>query len=117
MLLSRDGETMPRVNNGTSIMFPRLSRTTNGRATHLISNQMVDPPTSDALPLTQDGGNCSSMKVLSSPTSRTTRLWMSQETETKRTRTSLSMESMVVSTNNGISSMLMNGRVNPKREK
>jgi hypothetical protein len=37
---SRDGERMLPLNNGILMVSPRLSRTTNGRATHLIFNQM-----------------------------------------------------------------------------
>jgi hypothetical protein len=59
---SRDGERMLRANNGTSIKFPKLSRTTNGNLIHLTSNQMVAQPTSDVLLQTQGGGNSSNMK-------------------------------------------------------
>jgi hypothetical protein len=45
MLSSRDGETTPKLNNGTSMEFQRPSRITTGNHTHLIFNQMVDPTT------------------------------------------------------------------------
>jgi hypothetical protein len=61
---SRDGETTLELNNGTSMVSQRPSRTTTGSHTHLISNQTVDQPTSDALPLTQDGGNSSDTKMV-----------------------------------------------------
>jgi hypothetical protein len=60
---SRDGERMLLLNNGISMESPRLSRTTNGRATHLISNQMEDQTTWDAQLPTQDGGKCSDSKI------------------------------------------------------
>jgi hypothetical protein len=64
---SRDGEIMLLLSNGTSMEFPRLSRTTTGSHTPLISNPMEAQATSDAQPLTQDGGNCSDMKTTSLP--------------------------------------------------
>jgi hypothetical protein len=44
--------------------FPRPSRTTTGSLTHLISRSTVEATISDALPLTQDGGNSSEDKEL-----------------------------------------------------
>jgi hypothetical protein len=58
---SRDGEEMSEPSNGTSMRFPRPSRTTTGSHTHLISNQTVVQPISDVLQPTQDGGNCSDL--------------------------------------------------------
>jgi hypothetical protein len=40
----RDGETMLRDNNGTSMVSPRPLRITNGSLTHSISKAMVDQP-------------------------------------------------------------------------
>jgi len=64
MSTSEDGERMPRVNNGISMVFLRLSRITFGRLTHLISNQTEDQATLDVLLPTQDGGNSSGTKDL-----------------------------------------------------
>jgi len=64
---SRDGERMLLPSNGTLMKSPRLSRTTTGSHTHLISNQMVDLQTSDVLQPTQDGGNSSNTKMALSP--------------------------------------------------
>jgi len=60
-----DGDTIPQPNNGSSMVFPRPSRTTNGSLTHLISNPTVVQPMSDALLPTQDGGNCGDTKEVS----------------------------------------------------
>jgi hypothetical protein len=57
-----DGELTLKPNNGTSMESPRLSRITTGNHTHLISNQTVDQPMSDALLPTQDGGKCGDLK-------------------------------------------------------
>jgi hypothetical protein len=61
-----DGELIPEPNNGTSMVFQRPSRTTTGNLTHLISNLMVDQPTSDVPLPTQDGGNSGDMRMDSS---------------------------------------------------
>jgi hypothetical protein len=60
----RDGERMLLLNNGTSMRFQRLSKTTTGSHTHLTSKEMVDPLTSDAQLQTQDGGKCSDTRTL-----------------------------------------------------
>jgi hypothetical protein len=60
-----DGELTPRLNNGTSMVSQRPSRTTTGSLIHLTSNPTVDQPMSDALLLTQDGGNSGDTKVVS----------------------------------------------------
>jgi hypothetical protein len=65
MFGKEDGEIMPNHNNGTSMQSPRPSRITNGSHTHLTSNQMEDPQTSDVLLLTQDGGNYGEVKEAS----------------------------------------------------
>jgi len=57
MFGKEDGEIMPNHNNGTSMQSPRPSRITNGSHTHLTSNQMEDPQTSDVPQPIQDGGN------------------------------------------------------------
>jgi hypothetical protein len=44
--------------------YPRPSRATTGRATHLISNQTVDQLMLDVPLPTQDGGNSSNTKEL-----------------------------------------------------
>jgi hypothetical protein len=67
MLQSEDGETTQKPCNGTSTVFLKPSRTTTGNHTHLTSNQTVAQATSDVQLLTQDGGNCSDMKVVSLP--------------------------------------------------
>jgi len=59
---SRDGETMLRPSNGTSMESPRHLRTTTGNLTHLTSNQMVDQPMSDVLLPTPDGGNSGELR-------------------------------------------------------
>jgi hypothetical protein len=58
-----DGERMLWVNNGTSMVSQRPSRTTFGRLTHLTSNQTVVHPTSDVPLPTQDGGNFSDTEI------------------------------------------------------
>ena len=63
MLPSRDGETTPSLNNGTSTKCPRPSRTTTGSLTHLTSKEMVDQLTSDVPLQIQDGGNNSNSKL------------------------------------------------------
>jgi hypothetical protein len=60
----RDGERMSKPNNGTLMESPRLSETTTGNLTHLISNQMVTAITSDALLPTQDGGKSSDTRTV-----------------------------------------------------
>jgi len=64
MSTSEDGERMPWVNNGTSTISLRRSKTIFGNLTHLISKVMEDQPTLDVQQLIQDGGNFSDMKVL-----------------------------------------------------
>jgi hypothetical protein len=112
---SRDGERTLLLNNGSSMRFQRPSRTTTGRATHLISKETVDLPTQDVLLPTQDGGNCSELKELSLETSRMIKYWKFKEELTVRTRTSDSSKPTVESANNGTSCTLMNGRVNLKK--
>lgn len=86
MSISEDGERMLWVNNGTLMEFPRPSRTIFGRLIHLTSNPMVDQTTLDVLPLTQDGGNCSDIKVPLLST-KEEKLWRSKETLIKKTET------------------------------
>jgi hypothetical protein len=83
---SKDGELMLLLNNGTSMVFQRLSETTIGRATHLISNQMVDQTILDAQALTQDGGKCSDSKTITL-SMREERLWKLSAMSIKRTET------------------------------
>jgi len=64
MSASEDGERTQWVNNGTSMVFPKLSRTTFGKLIHLTSNPTVDQPTLDVPLLTQDGGNFSDTRAL-----------------------------------------------------
>jgi hypothetical protein len=59
----RDGETMLKLNNGTSMVSQRPSRTTTGSPTLLTFRATVDPQISDAQLPTQDGGKSSDMKV------------------------------------------------------
>jgi hypothetical protein len=112
---SRDGERMLLLNNGTSMRSQRPSRTTTGRATHSISNPMVDQPMSDAQLPTQDGGKCSDTKVLQS-SMKEERSWKFKETLIKRTETSVSTSNKMDSGNNGTLSMLTNGRENQEKE-
>jgi hypothetical protein len=97
---SRDGERMLLLNNGTSMRSQRPSRTTTGRATHSISNPMVDQPMSDAQPPTQDGGKCSDTKVPQS-SMREERSWKFKETSIKRTETLVSTSNKMDFGNNG----------------
>jgi len=60
---SRDGERMLLLNNGTLMVLAKLSRTTTGNPTHLISNLMVVQTISDVPPPTQDGGKSSDSKI------------------------------------------------------
>jgi len=111
---SRDGERMWDNNNGTSTRSPRPSRTTTGSLTHSTSNPTVAPQTSDAPLPTQDGGRCSDWRELTSQT-REERFWKSKEVLMLRTETLVLTLCKTKSTNNGISSMLMNGRENQLR--
>jgi hypothetical protein len=65
---------MSELNSGTSMRSQRPSRTTTGNLIPSTFSPTADRPISDALPLIQDGGNCSDLMVLSSETSRTTKL-------------------------------------------
>jgi hypothetical protein len=112
---SRDGERMLLLNNGTSMRSQRPSRTTTGRAIHLISNPMVDQPMSDAQLPTQDGGKCSDTKVPQS-SMREERSWKFKETSIKRTETLVSTSNKMDFGNNGTLFMLMNGKENQERE-
>jgi len=112
---SRDGERMSEPNNGTSMKSLRLSRTTTGRLTHLISNPTEDQAISDALLPTQDGGRCSDTKVPQLST-RKERSWKSKAMLILKTETLVSIDNKMVSGNNGTLSTLMNGRENQERE-
>jgi hypothetical protein len=101
--------------NGTSMRSQRPSRTTTGNLTHLTSNPMEDQATSDAPPLTQDGGNSSSTKEFQL-SMRKERFSKSKEILIKRIETLVSTHRRMVSTNNGTLCMLTNGRANLKRE-
>jgi hypothetical protein len=113
---SRDGEIMLEINNGTSMKFQRPSRTTTGNHTHLTSNQMVTAATSDVLLLTQDGGNYSDTKDLKSSTREERFLKFKVELMLKTETSWLIAKTTKLSTNNGISSMLINGRENQLRD-
>jgi hypothetical protein len=115
MSCSEDGERMQWVNNGTSMVFPRPSRTTFGKLIHLTSNPTVDQPTLDVQLLTLDGGNFSDTRALP--------LSMKEERSLKLLEMlmlkieifkSITREIMAF-INNGTSSMPMNGRVNLAR--
>jgi hypothetical protein len=82
----RDGERTPMPSNGSSMKNPRLLKTTTGNLTHLTSNLMEVHPTLDALLPTQDGGNCSNIKMLSLSV-KEERYWKSKATLTRRTET------------------------------
>jgi hypothetical protein len=94
----------------------RLSRTTTGNLIHLISNQTEDQATSDALLLTQDGGNCSKLMGHSLEILRITKLLQFQEELTTKTETSLLKTRMERLTNNGRLSMLTSMRRNQLRD-
>jgi hypothetical protein len=84
-------------------------------ATHLTSPATVEVLTLELPQLTQDGGKCSEWKVNSLLTFEIERSWMSQETEIKKDKTFTCGRNTVDSTNNGILSMLTNGRENQRR--
>jgi hypothetical protein len=63
-------------NNGTLTGFPKLLRTTNGNHILLISRAMAVLITSDAQPLTQDGGSYSDSRITMSST-REAKSWKS----------------------------------------
>jgi hypothetical protein len=65
---------------------------------------MVDQATSDAQPLTLDGGNSSDTKILSL-SMRKERSWMSKVQLMLKTETFRSMQNMAELTNSGILSM------------
>jgi len=112
---SRDGEPTPDNNNGSSMRSQRPSRTTTGSLTHLTSNPMEDQPTSDVQVPTQDGGNFSDTKEpqLSMREERSLRSKVELTTKTETLESTLKR---MPSTNNGISSMLMNGRESQQRD-
>jgi hypothetical protein len=95
MLLSRDGET-PRLNNGTSMVSPRLSRTTTGNLIHLISNPMVDQPISDVPLPTQDGGKSLEMKEDSLPMKKERLLKSKIKTRIQMLKTEISWSTIKV---------------------
>lgn len=115
MLTLRDGERTPWDNNGSLMVYQRLSRINSGNHTLLTFNQMEDQPISDVPQLTLDGGNYSNTKIplLSM---KEEKLWTFYQTEMLRTKTSKYIPNMEESTNNGILSMLTNGKVNQERE-
>ena len=85
---SRDGETMLETNNSGLMKFPRLSETTTGRTTALISKTMAAVTTSELLlASTQDGGNYSDTKTVWLLT-REERLWQSMVDLITKTETS-----------------------------
>jgi len=113
---SRDGEPTPDNNNGSSMRSQRPSRTTTGSLTHLISNQTEVQPTSDVLPLILDGGKCGDSKIAMLPVKRA-KFWKYKEVLIVKTEILLSIQRKIMkSTNNGISSMLMNGRESQQRD-
>jgi hypothetical protein len=75
---------------------------------------MVDLLISDVPQPTQDGGKCSDIKMLLSQM-RKERYLKFKETLTRRIETLRLNHNTEESTNNGTSSMLMNGRVNPAK--
>jgi hypothetical protein len=113
---SRDGERMLKPSNGTSMKSPRLSRITTGNPTHLTFKETEVQPTSDAQPLTLDGGNFSDLMELSLETSRIVKYLTFKEVLTVRIRISLFILLMEKSINSGILSILMNGRESHKKE-
>jgi len=93
----------------------RPSKITTGRHTHLISKETEVQLILDVLRLTQDGGKSSDTKDVSLGTIKE-RYLTSKEMLMLKIETSLFTTLMEESTNNGISFMLMNGRVNLERE-
>jgi hypothetical protein len=81
----------------------------------LTSNPTVDQATSDVPLPTQDGGNSSDTKEPMLST-REEKFLKSKVTSTLRTETSVSTTQLEVFTKSGISSMLMNGKVNQEKE-
>jgi len=113
---SRDSPRVEWHNNSSMMESQRQSDHNNGRTIALKSNQMEDPAMSEWLQLsTQDGGNYSEQRALSSSMT-TARSLMSKEESMLRTEMSWSTRSTVRLTNNGISSTLMNGQKSLKRE-
>ena len=100
---------MSEPSNGTSTVSPRPSRTTTGSHTHSTSNQTVALPTSDAQPLTQDGGNSSDIKIIWLSMIKE-RLLLFKEVLTTRTETLSLKTRMERHTKDGESSMLMSTR-------
>jgi len=103
------------LNNGSSMKFPRPSRTTTGNHIHLISNQMEIQTMLDALQQIQDGGNYSNMKIISLKT-RKEKSWKSKVMLMLKTETSLCINLMEELTKCGMLYMLMNGRENLVKE-
>jgi hypothetical protein len=64
MLISEDGERMPLVNNGISMLFQRQSKTISGKLILLTSKVTVDQAISDVLQPIQDGGNSLDIREL-----------------------------------------------------
>ena len=101
-------------NSGTSMRFLRPSRTTTGSLTHLTSKEMEVRTMLDAQPLTQDGGNCSDMKIISLRT-RKEKCLTFKVTLMLKTETSSCTLHTEESTKCGMLSMLMNGRESQER--
>jgi hypothetical protein len=107
---------MPNIHNGDSMRRPSLSSTCTGRTTLWKSMEMEDIHTSDLLPQrTQDGGNYSELKVLTSEMREVNILTFKVKLILKEDTSNVTKLKMVRSINSGTSSMLMNGRVNPPR--
>jgi len=115
MLHSRDGEPTPDNNSGSSMRSQRPSRTTTGSLTHLISNPMEDQPISDVQLPTQDGGNFSDTKEPQLSMRKERSLKSKVELTTKTEILESTLKRMPF-TNNGISSILMNGKVSQRKE-
>jgi len=116
-----DGLQVTRpIHNGDSMREPRPSSTSTGRTTSWKSTETEDIHTSDQqLQSTQDGGNCSELRELTLEPLR--RMWTSTSTfkvllilkeDTSNAMKPRTEESI----NNGISSTLINGRVNQLRD-
>jgi len=112
---SRDGEPTPDNNNGSSMRSQRPSRTTTGSLTHLTSNPMEDQPISDVQLPTQDGGNFSDTKEPQLSMRKERSLKSKVELTTKTEILESTLKRMPF-TNNGISSILMNGKVSQRKE-
>jgi hypothetical protein len=100
---------------GDSTLLQRPSNLTITEATHLLFQTVEETVNSELLEPTQDGGNSSDTEEHSLST-KEERLWISMETEMKRTETSSFGTNTVDSTSNGIASTRTNIQENQPRD-